>query len=406
MDNITKIMNRKAILDAFRRTQYMSSTEASEAAGQSRSTGHRAVEFLRKRDLLVVSGKGQSTDSGGKKPLLLTLNANYRHMLCFHIYVGGMTAGITDLKGRLLAENSVFFPPNSPLDLVLAHMKDSYENMSASLRLKEKDFAAVAVGCNGVVDSDTGILAGSPGFSSWGNNIPMGDLVAEMFKAPPSIFIDNANRFDAYAEYRIGQAHGLRNFITLDGHIDGLGAGVVMDGKLWRGRHRLAGEIGHIAVDPAGGVLCACGAKGCLEAIASMTALENAARSGYQRNRKSAVFSRTAPADVTYKIIYNAANAGDAFARTLVSNQAGWLAMGVNAAAMLLDPDAVILQGTFTKGGDFLIQELGRKFAELGLPGIRDKVEILCSNLGRERCLIGQAHFAADIFFESADLYE
>lgn len=406
MDRTTKIANRKTALDAFRRTHHMSSSEGSEVAGQSRSTAHRAIEFLCRKKLLLVAGKGQSTDNGGKKPLLLALNATYRHVLCFHIQVGGLTAGITDLRGRLIAESSVFFPPDSPLDLVMGHMKNAYENMSGGLQLKEKDFAGVAVGCNGVADVDSGILSSSPNFRSWGNDIPLKSLVERIFKSPPPVFIDNSNRFDAYAEFRVGLARDIRNFIILDGHRDGLGAGVVVDGALWRGKRRLAGEIGHITVEAASEHLCTCGARGCLEALVSMTVLEKAARAGYRDNRKSLIFSRTPPDNVSYITIYNAANAGDPFARQLVEDQAGWLAMGINAAAMILDPDAVILQGTFAKGGDFLLHALNEQVARLGLPRLKDKVEILHSNLGRDRCLIGQAHYVADIFFQAPALYE
>lgn len=406
MEQSSKIMNRQAVLDVFRRTQRMSSTEVSETANQSRSTAHRAVEFLRRKNLLLVSGKGQSTDSGGKKPLLLGLNATYRHVLCFHIHTTGLTAGIADLRGRLITEHSVFFPQDSPLDFVLSSMKSAYENMANGLRLKEKDFAGVAVGCNGVADVDSGVLTGSPNFPSWGNGIPLRNLVAGFFESPPPVLIDNSNRFGAYAEFRVGLAQDIRNFITMDGHLNGVGAGVVIDGVLWRGRHRLSGEFGHIVVDPGSDRVCSCGARGCLEAIASMAVLEESARAGYPRHKKSLVFSRTPPDEVTYKKIYNSANADDSFAQQLVQKQAGWLAIGIHATAMLLDPDAVILQGSLAKGGDFLIHALNEQIARLGLPRLGNKVTILHSNLGRDRCLVGQAHYVADIFFRDPALYE
>lgn len=406
MELTTKTSNRKTVLDIFRKAQYLTWTEVSDTAGLSPSTVHRAIEFLRKKNLLIVAGKGQSTDSGGKKPLLLSLNATYRYVLCFQIQIEGVTTGITDLKGRLLAENSVFFPANSRLDVVLSHMKQSYESLSASLNLKEQHFAGVAIGSNGVVDAGGGMLSSAPNFPSWGNDIPLSNLAGEMFRTPPPIYIDNANRFDAYAEYRVGLARDVDNFMIIDGHADGFGAGIVIEGKLWRGKRNLAGEFGHLTADPASERICYCGAKGCLEAVASMAALEESAREGHAGNGKSRIFARTPPEEVTYKAIYNAANIGDAFARELVTQQAARLAVGLNAAAILLDPDVIILQGSFTKGGDFLLQALGEKIARLGLPRIRDKVEILYSTLDRDRCLIGQAHYVTDIFFQNPDLYE
>lgn len=406
MDRKTKISSRKQTLDIFRRIAYTSSPEASELTGMSRSTTHRALEFLRGKNLLVVAGKGQSTDSGGKKPVLLGLNRTYRHILCFHIMVDGLAAGITDLKGRLLAENSLLFKPNSPLEKILSHMRASYESMASSLRLREKDFAGVAVAANGVVDVERGVLASSTNFSSWGRDIPLKQLLAKMFKTQPPIYIDNANRFGAYAEYRTGQAVGVENFMVLDSHYDGLGAGVVLKGEVWRGKRFLAGEIGHLTVDPEGRRICSCGARGCLEAMTSMAYLEECAKEGYVRNKKSVLFTNSSASEVTYKAIYRAANGGDEFARRLVAEQAQWLAVGVNGVALMLDPDLVVLQGSLAHGGEFLLQALNEKASALGLMRLKDKVKVLHSNLGRDRCMMGGAHYVADKFFAEDELYD
>lgn len=408
MELTSKALNRKTVLDVFRNSQYMTWTEVSEATGQSPSTVHRAIEFLRKKNLLVVAGKGPSTDNGGKRPLLLTLNGTYRYILCFYIQIDAVSTSITDLRGSFLVEKTVSFPQNSSLQTVLDHMRQSFENLAAGLDLKESDFAGAAVGSNGVVDALAGMLSSAPNFSSWGNNIPLKNLVEGIFqtKSAPPVHVDNSNRFDAYAEYRVGQARGVDNFMIINGHADGFGAAFVIDGKLRRGKHNLAGEFGHLTIDPKSKRICYCGARGCLESIASMVALEEEARNGFQDNRKSSMFSHIHPDEVSYMGIYNSANAGDAFARELVAKQAGHLAIGLSAAAILVDPDVVILQGSFVAGGDFLLDTLRKKCAELGLPRIENKLKILYSSLPRDKYRIGQAHYVADIFFQTPEFFE
>lgn len=406
MDIATKNQNRKTTLAIFRRTPLMSSTEAATATGLSRSTAHRAIEFLRKKNLVLVSGKRSTGDASGKKPALLCLNANYRHILCIQIEIGGLNAGIADLKGRLLAETSTPFQPDSPLDAVLGHMKAAYKNMCAQLRLSSDDFAGMAVGCNGVVDLDNGILVSAPNFPSWGNAVPLVAKLRAIFKTMPSIFIDNSNRFDAYAEYRIGQAQGVRDFLVIDGHYDGFGGGLVVNGSLWRGRMSLAGEIGHLTVSTENGRPCYCGASGCLEAMASMRSLEEAAMAAAGKKRKSTLFSPPAPLSPTYRGIYDAANTGDKYAQSLVADQAKWLAVGINCITLIFAPEMVILQGKFVEGGAFLLQCVKERLGTLGLPRIADKVGVVYSHLGHDRCLIGQAHFVADAFFDTPDLYE
>jgi Transcriptional regulator/sugar kinase len=406
MDTVTKTQNRKAALTAFKTTALLSSTEVANATGLSRSTAHRAIEFLRKKNLVLVSGKRSSNDASGKKPLLLCLNANYRYVLCFQIQIAGLSAGITDLKGRILAETSIAFQPDTTLPVVLSHMETMYAELRAQLNLADKDFAGMAVGCNGVVDSEKGIIVSSPNFPSWGNQVPLVNQLRERFMHIPYIYIDNSNRFAAYAEYCAGQAKGIPNFLVIDGHYDGFGGGLVVEGSLWRGRQSLAGEIGHLPVDATGSHACACGARGCLEATASMKALEEAARAGAAKNGNSLLFSQAPASELNYKKVLAAANSGDKYAQSLVSDQAKWLAMGMNSIALLFAPDLIILQGNFKEGGAFLLQSVRKHIEKLGLPRIADKVEVVYSHLGSDRCLIGQAHFIADAYFDNSEIYQ
>ncbi len=406
MDTATKTQNRKAALAAFRAAPLMSSTEVATATGLSRSTAHRAIEFLRKKNLVLVSGKRSSNDASGKKPLLLCLNANYQHVLCFQINISGLSAGITDLKGRLLAETSVAFVPDSSLPTVLAHMESMYTELRGQLNLSDKDFAGMAVGCNGVVDSEKRIVVSSPNIPTWGNQVPLVKLLKERFQHIPRICIDNTNRFSANAEYCAGQAKGIPNFLVIDGHYDGFGGGLVVEGSLWRGRQSLAGEIGHLPVDATGTHACACGAKGCLEATASMKALEETARAGLAKNRDSLLFAQSRPTELTYKKVLAAANSNDKYAKSLVSDQAKWLAMGMHSIALLFAPDLIILQVDFKEGGAFLLHSIKKHGEKLGLPRISDKIDVVYSLLGNDRYLIGQAHFIADAYFDNPSIYE
>ncbi len=403
--NDTKLENRRLVLDAFRIHQVTTVAEAAELSGLSRATAHRVADYLRERQFLIPVGKGMSGEVGGKKPTLLVFNSGYRYVLCYQMLANSLLAAIADLGGKLLAEHSVVFPENSALDLLLHHMERAYATMSAGLHLRIANFAGVVVGCHGVTNSQAGTISSSPYYPVWGSDIPIRDLTANLFDAPVPVYIDNSNRYDAYAELRVGQARGRKNFIIIDGETDGLGAGLVINGELWRGGRFLSGEIGHMTVDPTGARACTCGGRGCLETMASMNSLVQAARDGYAGNRKSLLFKRLTPGEVSHRDIYDAANAGDKFAKAIVDDHARWLGIGIANTLLVADPDLVVLQGPYSLGGDYLVERLHHHIDRAGLPRMRKDIEIVMSKFGRERGIVGSAHYVADDFFDNPELY-
>lgn len=403
--NDTKLENRRHILNTFRKNRISTVAESAELCGLSKATAHRIAEFLQKKKLLLPVGKGVSGDEGGKKPTLLTFNAGYKYILCYQMLASSLLSAISDMNGRLLAENSVAFADNAPLKVLLQHMKNAYDSMSASLHLRLDNFAGVVVGCHGVTNSAEGTISSSPYFPSWGSDIPFKKLAAKLFDKPVPIHIDNSNRYDAYAELSAGQARGKKSFIVIDGETDGLGAGLVLNGALWRGSHFLSGEIGHMTVDPAGERQCTCGGRGCLETMASMSSLVADARNGYAANRSSLLFKKMAPGEISYIDVYDMANAGDEFARTIVAEQARWLAIGIANTALVADPELVVLQGPYAKGGEYFIQSLRGHLNRAGLPRMPKTIGIVYSSFGRERGIVGSAFYVADLFFEDIELY-
>ncbi len=404
--NRLKRNNRRVVLQAFRNTAILTVSEIADATGLSKPTVHRAVEYLRGRNLVLTAGKGASTDEGGKKPTLLTLNARYKHILAFHIMAQGLLSGISDMQGKLLAETSVAFPYNTSLDTILAEMRKAAETMTADLRIDYADFAGVVIGGHGVTDADQGVIEGSPCYPVWGTKVPFQSLVADLFPVPLPVYMDNSNRYSAYAEMRTGAARNHKSFLVVDGEAEGLGAGLVLDGVLWHGGHCMAGEIGHMVVDPAGTRVCHCGARGCLETVACVASLVRGAKEGFSEHRDSLLFSRMQPGEVSYIDIYDIANAGDEFAQSLVDVQARWLAIGVVNVTLAADPDLVILQGPYARGGEYLLDRLVHHMSQFAHPRLKRYPEVIYSRFGRERVLVGGSHYVADRYYSAESLYE
>lgn len=403
--NETKIENRREVLDTFRKGQIITVAEVSSRSGLSKATVHRVVEFLQKKKLVLPAGKGVSGDEGGKKPILFTFNAGYKYVLCYQILANALLSGISDMRGNFLAEQSVTFANDTPLETVLEKMHSAFDDMASHLHLGLEHFAGVVIGSHGITNAEEGIVLASPYFPSWGANIPLVEMVQKLFDRPIAVYIDNSNRYNAYAEMRAGQAQESGNFIVIDGELHGVGAGIVINGILWRGNHFLSGEIGHLTVDPTGKRKCTCGNRGCLETMASMNSLINNALEGAKKNSGSLLAKKIAGGSISHRDIYDIANAGDDFARSVVEEQARWLAIAIGSVSLIADPDVVILQGPYARGGAFFLERLNYFINHGGLPQMPKNISLRYSGFDRQRGLIGGAHFVADKFYSDMSLY-
>jgi glucokinase len=209
----------------------------------------------------------------------------------------------------------------------------------------------------------------------------------------------------AWAEYRYGAARGadLALMITLG---TGIGGGIVMDGRLQRGSHGVAGEWGHMRVVP-DGRLCACGNRGCWEQYASGTALGQTAREVARNSPAAAalLLDRVAgdPDRLTGEDVARAAADGDALARELLAEVGSWLGQGIADLAAVLDPEVVVIGGGVSVLGETVLGP-ARDRLERALPGrgFRPGPKVVAAQLGAQAGLVGAADLVRRAVAEGA----
>ncbi|MET7762877.1 ROK family protein [Streptomyces sp. NPDC005336] len=237
--------------------------------------------------------------------------------------------------------------------------------------------ASMGIGIPGQVDEDAGIglFSENIGWHDW----PVGELAAARTGLPTRVGHDV--RLAALAESRAGAGRGLRDLVVVTVGT-GVGAAIVLDGRVRPGRRGSAGEIGHLIADPAG-PRCVCGKSGCVEAIGSAAALERRYRAESQ-----------VPQRVTAQEVAQRAHAGEAVAARLWCEAVHALAHGIAAASAVIDPDALIVGGGLAAAGPALFSPL---HAALGtrLAGIH-QVPLLPAGLGPWAGAIGAAALAWD----------
>jgi glucokinase len=280
--------------------------------------------------------------------------------------IGGTTSSATvgGADGAILARSAGSTPAEGvDAGMFLTGLLTTALNRSG---LDLAEIQAVGVSYGGPVDAAGNALT-PPNLPGWAGFDLRSTLAA--WSALP-VFIANDANATALAEHRWGAGQGIRNmaFLTLG---TGIGAGLILDGRLYAGRDGLAGEIGHVTLE-AGGPLCACGKRGCLEALASGTAL---ARMGRERYGDPGVSAH----DVVAR-----ARGGDPVAVAIVREAGRWLGVGLAFLIQTLNLERIVLGTLAVAAGDLLLPEAKAVIAEAVWPNLAEGVEIVPAALGHD----------------------
>jgi glucokinase len=303
------------------------------------------------------------------------------------IDIGGtkIAVGVVTPDGRILRKTASPTPEHQ--DHLVQHVLAVVED----LRRDCPDVVAVGVGAAGMIDWPTGHIRWAPNNSY--SDLPLQQLLTEGSGLPA--VVENDANAAAWAEAVVGAGAGLSNIIALTIGT-GIGAGIILNGELQRGETGIAGEAGHAIIDPVGGELCGCGATGCLEAMASGTALGRAGRAAAAAHPDGllAQIAGTA-ASVTGETVYQAALAGDPIARQLFDRLGFWLGAGIGSLVNIFDPQLVILGGGLVTTGDLLLTPTHANFERFVFARPHRQLPALAlAQLGPEAGLIGAALLA------------
>ena len=273
-------------------------------------------------------------------------------MVVLGIDIGGaqIRAGMVDGNGAILASRTIATPPD--LDTFLPQLHDAIRWLLEATAVP----AGVGIGCKGIINPDSTQIETLPGALHFLEGLRLADLVGLPLDVP--VFADNAARVALAAELVWGAARERRDVVMLTLGA-GVGGAVLAGGHLLRGHSGVAGHLGHITVDPAGG-LCSCGNRGCLETVFSARAIEGEAWAAVHRGCSSSLtrLFREQPQLATCRTIFQAASEGDELARSIVGGAISKLAAAIAGLLHVFDPEIVILGGQVADAGEELLEPL------------------------------------------------
>jgi glucokinase len=305
--------------------------------------------------------------------------------------IGGthFRVGLFDQEGRRLLVSEDETQTSGGREWMLAQVR---EHCQAFLEKTDFPVKACGVSFGGPVDFERQRVTSihSPGWQDF----PLAQWVQETLNLPCQI--DNDANAGALGEFRFGAGRGTQTmvYVTLS---TGIGSGLICDGKIFRGKDSLAGELGHVPVSDSGAP-CSCGAKGCLETFCSGTAI---ARRGQEwANRRPEAVARMVELSdgkvegINAKAVMQAAAEGDMAAQHIVREVARWLARGLLTVIRIINPDKIVLGGGVSQVGMALLNPVRVFLEELGSPMIGYSTQIVIAELGAFSPLYGAAAMA------------
>jgi glucokinase len=304
----------------------------------------------------------------------------------------GIDAGGTKIAAMLVGRDGTVLAGDvrrTPAD----DQQATLESMVGAARaVATPDVVGVGVAAAGMVDLG-GVVRYAPNLA-W-REAPVAASVGAAL-ALPCVAENDANAA-AWGEYRFGAGRGWRHMLMVSVGT-GIGGGLVVDGRLYRGAHGFAAEIGHVVVEP-GGPRCGCGNLGCWEQVASGTALTREARRAAARHAHSEL-ARLSSGDaerVTGDMVMQAARDGDPVSTGIFVEVGHRLGVGIAGLVNVLDPEVVVVGGGVSEAGDLLLEPARDAFLRsVEAPGHRPEVPIVQAALGADSAAIGAAALVFD----------
>jgi glucokinase len=274
-------------------------------------------------------------------------------------------------------------------DEVIARVSETVHQAAKSADISLADIRAIGIGAPGPLDPHTGIVFHTPNMPGW-NHVPLGERLSGLLGIP--VFVENDVNIGTLGEYVMGAGRGTRDMVGIFVGT-GVGGGIILDGQLRGGARHAAGEVGHMVV-AAGGPYCGCGRQGCLEAVASRTAIERDLKAGIQNGREN-LLTRIEGRQLkrmTSGVLAQAWAEGCPLTREVLSRAQWYLGLHAAAIVNLLDPEMLVYGGG-------LIEALGDRFLEPVRVVARQHyiyregapVRIVTAKLGDEAGVLGAA---------------
>jgi glucokinase-like ROK family protein len=377
-----KNLNKHAIIDLIRFTPGgISRVELARRMNLTRAAISAIMD-----DLLAI-GVVRETEGhypSGRKPIVLEIDPARGRVVGVDMGASHLNILLADYAAHETAEMQMRLDINRGPHVCLAQTDELVRKLLKENGLTLRDIAAIGVGVPGPIVAEAGMVSGPPIMPGW-DGYPIRDHLKDAWGCP--VALNNDAELGAVGEWAYGAGRGERNLAYIKVGT-GVGAGLLLEGQLYRGATGSAGEIGHITIDE-NGPLCTCGNRGCLEAFAGGSAIARRASESVRRGQRTQLAEVVDNPDFSAIDVMMVARRGDLVAQRIVSEAGTHLGTAIASMVNLFNPSMVVIGGSISQIGDLLLEPIRAAVLKRSLQPASRAVRISAALLGRRSCAMG-----------------
>jgi glucokinase-like ROK family protein len=399
--------NNTLVLRVIRQQGPLARVAIARRTGLSRTTVSSIVDGLLAEGVAREGGMLSAAPNGGRRPTLVHFNESAGVILGVDFGRTHYTLLATDLHAHVIARKSGPCDTSLGPDVLLPRLISEIRQLVSESDLDWDRVVGVGVGIPGPVDATLNVLVTPPRMAGW-DRVDVTGILSKALGTP--VLLNNDANLGALAEGRYGAALGASNFIYVKVGT-GIGCGLVIDGKIYRGSSGVAGEFGHSTVDR-DGPLCACGNRGCLEAVAGAPEIvRSALHAGYGQGEAMMRATgdgaeplrglRTQASDLEIDVaeVIEAALQGDPACVFAVTQAAERIGIALAGLVNLVNPSVITLYGSVARAGELLLDPIRAAIRERSLLAASQAVRVRTSALGDSAIALGAATMVIDAIF-------
>jgi len=361
---LTKQHNRDLVLRTIFSRESISRAEVARMTHLTRTTVSDVVTGLLAEGLVEEVGRGESI--GGKSPILLSIVADSRYLIGLNLAQDKFTGAIVNLRGEIkeLVEIPVH-DDNGENALQLV-----YQILDQLTRKKLKPIVGIGVGTPGLVNTREGVVINAVNLE-W-QDLPLSQLLKKKYKLP--VLIVNDSQAAAIGEFVYGSDHAPDENLIVVNVIHGIGAGILINGRLFQGDGGGAGEIGHVVVQ-GNGELCRCGQRGCLETVSSARAVVQQMKMG------------------SLEEVFSAFQESNSKAKIVIENAGHYLGASLANLIGTLNIQRIVLTGDMTRFGEEWMRAVSTSMQTGAFFRMAKDTKLEIGKLDYRACILGASAF-------------
>ncbi len=384
--------NLSSVLRLIHSQAPISRAQMAVITGLNKSTVSSLVDELIARNLVHEAGSNSS--GAGRPATLLEINSQAGLIIGVELGVDFVSVAVTDFLGNIIWRRREDAHPNEDQQKMIDQTLSIVKEAMAAGKKKNIRFLGLGLATPGTVDLKEKVLIFAPNLH-W-RNVPFGKIFSEQTKL--RIFVENDANSAATAEHLFGTTRQCQDFLFVFAGV-GIGGGLFLNGKLYRGKNGYAGEIGHspIMAEPSQTV-CHCGNRGCWETYANQYSIIQRVQARLEVKRTSIIpqlmMEQNSP--LTIPLIKQAADEGDKEAIDSFAEAGHAMGQGFAGLINIFNPEKIVLGGPLSIAGEYLLPAIKETMTRHSLPEIDQQAEVLLSPFGPDASLIGAIAIVAD----------